>query len=197
MSSFLGLDYVNPAAIDGIIEERLIRTFSGGAVPIRVGHIRWHVELGLEPRRFADASRRLAVHLAKHGQSVSFALVMPQIGPEVIADHVGQKITAAAAIGASSVTLTVNVNQQIDLPVGRFISFAGHTKVYQVDEDADVSLSNVGVVVSIIPPLQAAVANNERWNANPALTCRYDAGQGGWSLNSRSIVAPLLSVIEV
>ena len=190
--SFLGLDYVYPAVIEAVQQERIIPLISGRVTGARFGILRWHVEIGLEPRRFGDSgSKMLSVHRAKYGITEPFTLLMPQLGTEVVVSHNQQRTAAAAVAGASSVSLDATVD--VDLPDGRFIKFSGHSKVYQVD--GAVTVTDAGVMVDIVPGLVANVVNNERWNATPNLRCRHDEA-GGITISGRGIVSPVLSVTE-
>lgn len=192
--SFLGLEYVNPAAVEPVLQEVRNRAIDGGVGGTVFGHVRWRVELPLEPRAFSNASGRVAVHRAMHGTLRTFMVPMPQLVPGAIADDPGQ-VMAAAAAGASSVML--RSAQEIMLPVGWFVGLGSGVKVYQVDGDADYMVTAAGVAVRIVPNLLAAVAADARWQPNPDLLCRYAAGSdAAWRVNGASVVAPRIVVEE-
>ena len=196
MPSFLGLDYVHPVQVEGVQPESNNTALSGRVSSLRFGHVRWKVGLTFEPRiptRTIDA--RIAVHRAKHGTTGSFTIPMPQIVDGELPGDAGL-IVAAVSAGASGVQLKASSNTV--LPIGRFISFAGHDKVYQVDGTGDYTIVSSGVTVTVVPNLLAGVVSGARWFPNPSLLCRYaGSSRGGWSSDGRGLVRPTVSLLEV
>ena len=195
MSKFLGLQYAAPAEISRQVDEAVSGTWGARVNAIRRGSTYWRVQMSFEPKRYADASGRLAAHRAKHGTVGTFDFTMPQPFGGTVAAATGRLVSTSASAGADTITLKASTT--VPLVVGRFISFTGHNKVYMVDGDADYSIVSGGVAVKIVPNLVKAVNANVNWNPNPNLRCRYAPGSGGdWSVGGRQIVLPIVTVIE-
>ena len=196
MPSFLGLEYVHPAQVEGVRPESNNIAVSGRISSLRFGHVRWKVGLTFEPRisaRTIDA--RLAVHKAKQGTTGSFSIPMPQIVDGELPGDAGL-VVAATSVGASGVQL--KASSDTVLSIGRFISFAGHDKVYQVDGADDYTVVSSGTTVTVVPNLLAGVVGGARWFPNPSLLCRYaSSARGGWASDGRGIVRPTVSLLEV
>lgn len=198
MPAFLGLDYAHPAEVEGYRPEARAQTLGGGVSTIRTGYTRWRVTMAFTPQVHgrAGVNARLAVHRAKQGTSAPFSLPMPQLVSGAISDHSGQVLSAAAAVGDE--TVSIQATHSVSLEVGRFIAFAGHDKVYQVDGTSSYTVSSTAVTVSLVPALQAAVASGARWYPNPSLQCRYARVSGGhWETDILGTVQTSITVEEV
>ena len=99
-------------------------------------------------------------------------------------------------MGGTSVQLRAAVDTP--LPIGRFIGFVDHPKVYQVDGESDYTVTPAGITVLVHPSLQATVLPDERWLSTPTLRCRYAQDSGGaMNLTVRGILRPYITVDEV
>jgi len=116
---------------------------------------RWEVEAGLEP--LSSGANALFAHLVTKGYYSVINILMPQnygvmlklpATPPVI------NTTALASAGSSQVTIG---NSTTIIPVGCFVKFASHAKIYMVTT-ADVAAS-VGSTMNIYPPLRSDVAS--------------------------------------
>ena len=196
--NFQDLDYIAPASIEPVIVERIVPTLNGGRVGLRLGFVRWRVELTLEPRVYRQVSAALHLHRTRHGIITPFNLPMPQMvsGDVVTDDDHRTDADMTTFAGQSNITLRAPVD--LVLPLGWFIGFDGHQKVYQVDGVTDYTVNDAGVEVQLIPVVQATIHARERWIARPNLWCRYAENSGGtWAVNRRNIVAPVITVEEV
>ena len=195
MSEFLGLRYVYPIEVEMIREEEIEIPLGGGKVGSRFGTGRWVASVTLEPQSFNDGQHRLSVHRAKHGQLSAFSFPMPQFAKATFPSATFS-VGAAASQGAGTVNLKSSSNMV--LPVGRFIKFSNHDKIYQVDGAANYTVTSSGVVVSIVPNLTAAVGTSHSWNGdNPSMQCTYARGSRGYlNVNRRSILSRSVTVEE-
>jgi len=189
--SFLGLQFAAPARVEALSDENVSRDFGGAFHGVRIGVPWWRVQMQFEPRAFASASPALAIHRNRHGQSMPFGFPMPQPPGDGPAGNVTAQ--AAAAAGAATVSLASDAGT-VAIAAGRFVAFAGHTKVYQVTEAVDGASP---AEVAIFPALLTAVAAGEAVAAEPMLRCVYETGSGGaWELDGRNVVAPRIAVVE-
>ena len=72
----------------------------------------------------------------------------------------GTITASSAAAGATSVTLTTDAGEAINLLEGDIVTFAGHTQTYVVDANLNVGASSGGAVL-IYPALQTSLAGGE------------------------------------
>ena len=194
--SFLGLEYVNPAEIYMIREELIERNLGGGKVGSNFGTGRWAIEITLQPQSFENAQHRVSAHRAKHGELTPFNLPMPQI---VSTDFPSATFGVGAAAAQGAGTVNLKSSTSMNLPVGRFIKFSNHNKIYQIDGAGVYTVTSSGVVVSIVPNLTVAVGTSHTWDGDsPELRCTYARGSRGFmNVNRRSIVTRSISVEEV
>lgn len=114
---------------------------------------RWEVETGLVP--LEDPSEFLVQNVAA-GYSESFRIRMPQI---YRAEKISQTLTPTVFAATAAGTTTLDINLATKLPVGEFIKFSGHNKVYIVK--ASTALGNAVNRLEIFPKLVKAVTLGE------------------------------------
>jgi len=189
--SFLGLEFASPALIEAVHDEDTQRTLGGRFRGLRTGTSWWRIEMRLELRGFDTAVRELAIHRNRHGQTVPFAFPMPQMTQ---AESLPTPVTTAIRkAGATSVSIQ-DANNPMAIPSGWFVTFAGHTKVYQIAEPVN---ARGPLSVDIFPALVVDVAANVALDMSPNLTCVYERRSGGaWQVNRVNVVDPRLRVVE-
>lgn len=118
---------------------------------------RWEINAGLIPTR--DAAE-LMVHSVVNGYSEGFYIRMPQIyrKAQSIPDNVTFQVASDVEAGIASIQLICSSGSKI-LPVGEFIRFQGHSKVYMVS--SSTSLSNGINQIEVFPKLVKAIDANE------------------------------------
>ena len=116
---------------------------------------RWELQTGIVP--VADASQ-LFMHNVVNGYSESFYIRMPQIyRAKNISNTLTPTVFANTAVAVSTVNLA-GLGGQL-LPVGEFIKFNSHSKVYMVKES--VLLGSDVNTITIFPALVSAITVNE------------------------------------
>lgn len=115
---------------------------------------RWEITAGLAP--LANASE-LLVHNVVNGYTESFYIRMPQIYRKGgLSNNLSPKVAYYAAGGSSEVYIAdMGANT---LPVGEFIRFHGHSKVYMVKASEKSGVLNK---ITIFPKLVNEIAANE------------------------------------
>ena len=193
MSTFLGMDLAAPTFVEPFTPERKRRTVGGASVGRRTGTTRWRVDTALEPTPFGDPRRtELAVHRARHGITRAFVMRMPQL-QEIEWPRDAMLSTRLSRAGASEITLASD--QDFTLPLGAFVSFGNHAKVYQVE--AEAKIIKTGEAVRIVPALETEVPDDATWTPEPLLTCTYaEESDAAWHVDERSIVTGRIVVEE-
>ena len=125
---------------------------------------RWRISFNLAPDvGSSNPAPLFSVHKAVHSVARSFTMTMPQ-------HHTVEPSTGTARVNGA-VTLTTNEVTQIttdgtQIPVGRFISFAGHSKIYIVTASTATS-------TTIHPALRSNLADNAVINQSPDINVFY------------------------
>ena len=175
MTAFQGFRYITPLSIGETRWERSSETLTLVRQVLTNGAQRWTLDITLEPdsKGAKRAGGKMQAHKAKHGMGGKFSLPMPQ--------HLGvpefaKAVTVSVAALASSESIMVKANpgnpQTWTIPEGRFIAFAGHTKVYIVTDDLKLVRSNPGKLM-IYPALQKSVALNAAIDDTPDILVQY------------------------
>lgn len=130
---------------------------------------RWDISAGLQP---FDSVGELFINLVTNDLASSFYIRMPQIyRSSTIIDTLTP--SAAQLYTAGSSTLTLNNMNTNKLPIGEFIKFANHAKVYTVKaSEADGNQNHI----SVFPKLLSNVAVNEAvyYGSKVTMTAKYD-----------------------
>lgn len=125
---------------------------------------RWEIEANVEP--LTTDANALFVNLVTKGESETVTVRVPQ-NYGVIHKRTSTSTPSASGVtGASSVTVTNNVGL---IPMGTFIRFASHSKVYFLTED----LRNNGEM-HIFPPLRQNVSATFTHRDDVIMPCKYD-----------------------
>lgn len=131
---------------------------------------RWEIEAGMAP--VEDASDWF-VHNVTNGYSETFFVRMPQIyRKKPISDKLSPKVFADTAARLDEVY--VKDMSSLSLPVGEFIRFKGHGKVYMVKESTRVD-GNLNKI-TIFPKLNQEIAANEEIEYGSRVTMRAQYG---------------------
>ena len=125
---------------------------------------RWRMSFNLAPDRGASNPAPLfSIHKAVHNIARPFAITMPQhhtVEPELVVSTIDGAIT----LGTTDITSVVTEGMAI--PVGRFISFTGHNKIYVVTASTDTS-------VDFYPPLRANLTDKTPIEQSPTINVFY------------------------
>ncbi len=130
---------------------------------------RWDITAGLQP---FDTPAELFVNMAINDLATSFFVRMPQIyRTSTISGNLSP--TSAATYPAASSLLTFNNMATEKLPVGEFIKFANHAKVYTVTASSVNGSQNT---VTIFPKLVNTVTSGESvfYGSKVTMTAKYD-----------------------
>ena len=171
---FLGLNYITPATITH--EERV---FKSETLSLRIqtnvsSASRWRVQLGLEPSRENGSAGALQVHRAQFGVHTPFNMLMPQhlgTDPTVESNTI---VSVSGVHAASDSTIMVDSNTSFTIPAGRFITFAGHNKVYITTSALNYTSGTTGTL-NIFPALHSGLVDNAIVNLNPNISVRYSS----------------------
>ncbi len=125
---------------------------------------RWEITAGLMP--LADSSEML-VHSVINGYSERFYIRMPQVYRKV---QISNKLnpTVFADIAGGNDTIDIANLGNVVLPVGEFIKFGGHGKVYMVKESTKLA-ANVNRI-KVFPKLVNEVSADEVVNYGNKVT---------------------------
>ena len=107
-------------------------------------------------------------------------------------------LTAKASAGATTVNVRRATPTRRDLAAGRFVTFAGGTKVHRVVDDYTFPDTSTVRTVAITPALRGEVAAGSYIRLNPTMLVRYDPDTG-LALQHRAFIfrPPTLAVYEV
>ena len=106
-------------------------------------------------------------------------------------------LDSPAVAGATGVNLRRTTAAVRELVAGRFITFAGSTKLHRVLTSATFPAIGTIRTITITPALQTNVASLSYVRLNPVATVRYDIGMAlTVTHNSRVFNAPRLDLIE-
>jgi hypothetical protein len=125
---------------------------------------RWEITAGLMP--LADSSEML-VHSVINGYSERFYIRMPQVYRKI---QISNKLspTVFADIAGGNDTIDIANLGNVVLPVGEFIKFGGHGKVYMVKESTKLA-ANVNRI-KVFPKLVNEVSADEVVNYGNKVT---------------------------
>ena len=188
---FLGLGYHNPLSIDSYTGATNSETLDLKQAPSSTGNQLWILSISLEPIPFNTTARSNVVqHQFKHhGDNTSFEIPCPQDSGYLPTGAAATLTVATAAVaGAESIALSTGTAYEA-MPVGQYIRFSNHTKVYRVTSKSNGT-------VGLYPALQNAVTTGTadlapnikvKYNQNIALSVAY---------GNRGEYYPRLDVIE-
>ena len=195
MASFQGLNYITPLTINS--RERLFRseTINLKTQTVGNGAQRWDLVVTLAPATGIGggaAGAALAVHRSTNGLSTSFTMEMPQyLG---VAEPGAVSVNGAHSVGDD--TITVDAAAERVIPAGRFLTFPGNTKVYQVTEAVTVPAIGTATL-NIFPSLVANVADNDTIDWTPDVTVYYaQDGVEGVTYVEGVLTRATLNVVE-
>ena len=179
MARFLGLPVIAPTIVDWT-PDRSYSTAAGDVRVITSDSHRFDIDFTVR-----DASGRydmqaiLKTHYAQN-RGVAFETPMLQelrstgndYGRLVLQQPTrGLMARSFAAAGESAVRLSNPTPRAFTLPVGWYVTFANHTKVYRVTSYGVVSGA---LTLGVYPTLRTAVPTTTRVNVAPMYTCRYN-----------------------
>lgn len=154
---------------------------------------RWKIETGLLP---VDSAIELFLHSVTNGFTEPFAVRMPQIyRTATISSNLNPNVVAN--VQASLDTLQVsNIGASI-LPVGEFIKFNNHSKVYLIKEST--SLGGGINQIKIFPKLLRNITalENITYGAKVTMTALYDFGNKSGISYSDGIITSYEGILLV
>ena len=131
---------------------------------------RWEITCGMRPRDDAE----MFAQQVTAGLSESFYIRMPQImTKKKIPENISYSTDAAYSGGKNTVSFLGGGG--VILPVGQFIKFTGHDKVYMVVAS---SYSGGKNTVKLLPKLRKAVVSGENITYGSKVTMRVLYGDG-------------------
>ena len=164
---------------------------------------RWDVELVVKPS--IEFVRKLSAHRGRERWS-SFTIPCPQYdgtGPNDGYLHhypadTRLNLSTQATSGTGTVAVVKGSTEDVTLRTGRFISFAGHTKVYQVTMADDLEFDDNTTVrnVTFTPLLKSNVALGSYIRLNPNITVRHTPGNQ-WAYNAAWLYQDTIYLQEV
>lgn len=165
---------------------------------------RWDLELTLRPDNAGALRRSLMAHRARE-RWTSFKVPCPQpegsgpsggyLEPYAASDRL--TLQAQASAGGTSVMVAKTTNPNIVLKPGRFISFAGHDKVYMTTNATDIEYDSATArSFTFTPELRADVANGSYVRLNPMMTVRHDARRD-WAYDAGFVYSVTVYLQEV
>ena len=157
---------------------------------------RWDVELVIQPTD--GFTRRFMAHRARERWS-SFAIPCPQLdNTGTYPDATRLNLQATANAGTGTVQVRKGSAANVLLRTGRFISFAGHSKVYQVTlaDDLTIDDNTTAHSITFTPELRANVASGSYIRLNPDITVRYDPAED-WFANLEYLFGETIYLQEV
>ena len=177
MATFLntGLNYITPITINS--RERIFRseTINLKVQAVGNGAQRWDLTVTLEPATSiggSAAGAALGVHRSTVGATTPFDMAMPQYlnVPEPVNTVL---VNGGATVGS---TIAVDSTDATTIAAGRFFSFDGSRKIYQVTEEVMVPDTGTATL-NFFPALVAPVADNATIDWDPPIRVYY--GQDG------------------
>lgn len=117
---------------------------------------RWEVEAGVAPTSVDSRAANYLAHSIDKGHAVPFYIRMPQVvRPDSVKIPENRTIYTDGPVLEGSVYLDIGGLGLSEMPVGEFIQFSGHEKVYMVVESGDK-----GQGVKIKPALRTGITGN-------------------------------------
>jgi len=149
MPQFLGFDYATPLSITNNEPRFITDTQSLRRYSARTGAQRWELSISFVGGKNQDLSSAFQSHYMQFGSELAFNLPMPQNkyaeSRLTIADVDNNLVAVRVSRDASANDQFVYIQDTENnipylIPNGYFINFSGHSKVYQVLEDASAGI---------------------------------------------------------
>jgi hypothetical protein len=131
----------------------------------RRGGQQWTLEVEFPPMTRDEFAPIYAFVVSQRGQYETFTYTPPLIGVARGAMGGTPLVNAVHAVGVTSIATDGWPNSTLVLKAGDFVKFAGHNKVYLVTANATTDGTGA-VTLTIEPPLNTALANNEAITVN-------------------------------
>jgi len=145
----------------------LNQTLSGKKSARQIGAQYFSFTVQMPPLEQLKAQEIFAFLSKQKGGFENFTIAAPLNNKGTSKNETDILVNGATAAGASAVPMDGFSHTNHALRAGDLIKFAGHTKVYMVQDE--VTASGGGATVNIQPNLVAAVANNEAVTVNKPL----------------------------
>jgi len=143
------------------------QTLSGKKSARQIGAQYFSFTVQMPPLEQLKAQEIFAFLSKQKGGFENFTIAAPLDNKGTSKNETDILVNGATAAGASAVPMDGFSHTNHALRAGDLIKFAGHTKVYMVQDE--VTASGGGATVNIQPNLVAAVANNEAVTVNKPL----------------------------
>ena len=179
---------------------------SGRVVTRAVVYHKWQIKLSYNPLTQAEFETVNAFLMEKQASLKPFLVSLPQY------THSGAEnplvITQGSSVGQTSFLCSATVNGTIPKPgmlgVCNTASDSTHTKAYMitrvetVQDHLQADSLSTGYRVTISPPLQKAISNNDTFNyGSPLLQVQESKGTRSFNLNSDGLYSLSLTLEEV
>jgi len=145
----------------------LNQTLSGKKSARQIGAQYFSFTVQMPPLEQLKAQEIFAFLSKQKGGFENFTIAAPLDNKGTSKNETDILVNGATSVGASAVPMDGFSHTNHALRAGDLIKFAGHTKVYMVQDE--VTASGGGATVNIQPNLVAAVANNEAVTVNKPL----------------------------
>ena len=145
----------------------LNQTLSGKKSARQIGAQYFSFTVQMPPLEQLKAQEIFAFLSKQKGGFENFTIAAPLDNKGTSKNETDILVNGATSAGASAVPMDGFSHTNHALRAGDLIKFAGHTKVYLVQDE--VTASGGGATVNIQPNLVAAVANNEAVTVNKPL----------------------------
>ena len=202
---FFGLKYIHPVRIDSETGELTADSDALRIQSIRTGRQRWEMVITLEPvGRLSEVVGRLGTHRNENGSHTEFELTMPQTSGYVKPSNVNGIIRTDRnhASGDNSIYVEASINDAANnnhvrnMPVGTFVSFGNHNKVYRIAGVADGAAAHEAVY-RIFPALVADVARGITVDTQPMVVAKYDPDVPPIdATNAQGLYLPRIALVE-
>jgi len=162
MPKFLNFDYVTPVTIKNNEPKFVTDTLSLRRQTVRTGVQRWELTVGFKGGKSDNLLGALQAHYMRLGDT-AFNFAMPQPFMIDTLDTDVYEPTTGTADGTAGST-TVTLSSAGIYPVGWFVKFSNHNKVYMVTESNGITLKIAPALVTTM--VSANVISNQATDEN-------------------------------
>ena len=173
---FLGANYAREVAVNDWRRRGVTETMDGRVQQSIGAAQRWEFIIGLQTDVFGkrELLARIAAHRRAHQFSGVFDLLVPQpLGQPDLPSGLALAVPVKADAGATSLRFRRTSADRWDVPIGRYVKFAGHDKIYAVQEAKSLPARNTNYEVEIYPSLRRDVAANAAVDASPSAKVKW------------------------
>jgi len=162
MPKFLNFDYVTPVTIKNNEPKFVTDTLSLRRQTVRTGVQRWELTVGFKGGKSDNLLGALQAHYMRLGDT-AFNFAMPQPFMIDTSDTNVYSPTTGTASGDSGST-SITLSSAGTYPVGWFIKFSDHNKIYMVTESSGTSLKVAPALTQDI--VDVSIVSNQATDEN-------------------------------